>query len=161
MLQHTIPPIFDENSKFLILGSFPSVKSREVHFFYGHPQNRFWRVMSALFDSPLPVTIEEKTALLLDNGIALWDVIAYCDIEGSDDASIKNVIPNDLRVITGATDIKQIFTNGGTSYKYYKTYCLQQTGIPATKLPSTSPANAGISLEKLIIAWEQVAENLK
>mgnify|MGYP000849590126 CR=1 FL=1 len=161
MPQHTIPPIFDENSKILILGSFPSVKSRETQFFYGHPQNRFWRVMSALFSCPVPVTVEEKTVLLLDNGIALWDVIAFCDIEGSDDASIKNVIPNDLRVITGTADIKHIFTNGGTSYRYYKTYCAQQTGMLAIRLPSTSPANAGNSLEKLIKAWEQVAESLK
>ncbi len=117
--------------------------------------------MAALFACPVPVTVEEKTALLLDNGIALWDVIAFCDIEGSDDASIKNVIPNDLRVITQVADIKHIFTNGGTSYRYYKTYCLQQTGIPATKLPSTSPANAGSSLEKLIKTWEQVAKSLK
>ena len=161
MQQHTIPPIFDENSKILILGSFPSVKSREVQFFYGHPQNRFWRVLSALFACPLPVTVEEKTVLLLKNGIALWDVIASCDIEGSDDSSIKNVTPNDLRIITRAADIKRIFTNGGTASRYYKAYCLGQTGITATRLPSTSPANAASSLEKLIKAWAPVAESLK
>ncbi|MFB0921244.1 MAG: DNA-deoxyinosine glycosylase [Oscillospiraceae bacterium] len=158
---HTIPPIFDKNSKVLILGSFPSVKSREAQFFYGHPQNRFWHVMAALFANPVPVTVEEKTALLLDNGIALWDVIASCDIEGSDDASIKNVVPNDLRLITDEADIKRIFTNGGTSFRLYSQYCISQTGLSATQLPSTSPANAGSSLDKLIKAWEQVTESIK
>ncbi len=161
MIRHTIPPIFDKNSKILILGSFPSVKSREVQFFYGHPQNRFWRVMSALLGCPVPTAVEEKTVMLRNNGIALWDVIAFCDIEGSDDASIRNVIPNDLRRITEAADIRRIFTNGGTSYKYYKKYCFSQTGMPATLLPSTSPANAGSSLEQLINAWGIVKEALE
>ncbi|MEA4894241.1 MAG: DNA-deoxyinosine glycosylase [Oscillospiraceae bacterium] len=161
MLQHNIPPIFNKNSKILILGSFPSVKSRETQFFYGHPQNRFWRVLAALFYCPAPSTLEGKKAILLDNGIALWDVIASCDITGSGDASIKNVVPNDLRRITEAADIGNIFTNGGTSDRYYKKFCFQQTGIHAIKLPSTSPANAGCSLEKLVRAWESVRESLK
>ena len=160
MPQHTIPPIFDENSKVLILGSFPSVKSREVQFYYGHPQNRFWRVIAALFACPIPETVEEKTKLLLDNRIALWDVIAFCDIDGSDDSTIRNVTPNDLHVITKTADIKRIFTNGGKADMLYKKYCFSQTGILATRLPSTSPANAGSSLEKLIKAWEQITESI-
>lgn len=160
LIQHTIPPLFDENSKILILGSFPSVKSREAQFFYGHPQNRFWPVMAALLSCKVPETIQEKMAMILGNRIALWDVIAFCDIEGSDDASIRNVIPNDLRRITEVADIKRIFTNGGKSYALYNKYCLSQTGMPATRLPSSSPANAGCGLKKLIEAWRAVKEAL-
>ncbi len=161
MQQHTIPPIFDENSKVLILGSFPSVKSREVQFYYGNPQNRFWRVMAGILDKELPNTVAEKGALLLQNNIALWDVIASCDINGSEDSTICNVLPNDLRKITKTAGINRIFTNGGTADKLYRKYCVSQTGIPAIHLPSTSPANAGYNLEKLTDAWKIVAESLK
>ena len=161
MEHHTIPPIYDENSKVLILGSFPSVKSRDVQFYYGHPQNRFWRVLAEIFCCELPSSNENKKALLLRNHIALWDVIASCDIEGSDDSSIRNVVPNDLRIITKTADIKRIFTNGGTADKLYRRYLLQQTGLAATRLPSTSPANAGSNLERLSKAWEIVCESLK
>lgn len=161
MERHTIPPIFDENSKVLILGSFPSVKSREVQFYYGNPQNRFWRVLAELLGREVPSTPAEKGYMLLQNNIALWDVIAACDIDGSEDSTIRNVIPNDLRIITETADIKQIFTNGGTADKLYRKYCVSQTGIPAIRLPSTSPANAGSSLEKLVNAWEIVTEALK
>ena len=155
---HTIPPIYNSESKVLILGSFPSVKSREVQFFYGHPQNRFWKVMSEVLKCSIPNSVDEKRSMLLQNGIALWDVIHSCDIEGSDDSSIKNVIPNDLSIIIENAGIKKIFTNGKTADKLYKKYCEQSTGISAKCLPSTSPANAGYSLEKLAIAWRVVVE---
>ncbi len=153
---HPIPPTFDEHSEILILGSFPSVKSREVGFFYGHPQNRFWRVLAFLFDSELPKSIEEKKSFLLRHKIALWDVIASCDITGSSDASIKNVVPNDLNVILSAAQVRQIFTNGKKADSLYKKYLLPKTGREAICLPSTSPANAAWSFEKLCEAWKVV-----
>lgn len=158
---HTIPPIFDDSSKVLVLGSFPSVKSREQQFYYGHPQNRFWRVLAGILGSIVPDSPAEKKALLLQNHIALWDVIASCEIEGSDDSSIHNVTPNDLGIITNTANIKRIFTNGGTADKLYRKYCLPLTGIAATRLPSTSPANAASSLDKLIKAWIAVIESLE
>lgn len=156
MIVHTIPPVYDDNSKILILGSFPSVKSRENNFFYGHPQNRFWKVVSAVFEQPVPETIDEKREFLLSFGIALWDVIASCDIEGSSDSSIKNVVPNDISEIVEKADIKRIFVNGKTSEKYYKKYIGKTLNIQAECLPSTSPANAAWSLERLIEAWRVI-----
>ncbi|WP_455542421.1 DNA-deoxyinosine glycosylase [Intestinibacter sp.] len=153
-VKHEIPPIYNKNSKILILGSFPSVKSRENQFFYHHPQNRFWRVLSCVVGVETPSSIEEKKKFLLDNNIAVWDVIASCEIEGSSDSSIKNVVVNDLNKIIKSCDIKQIFCNGGKSYDLYKKYCEKNTGLRAIKLPSTSPANARFSLEKLIGEWE-------
>ena len=138
---HPIPPLFSENSKVLILGSFPSVASRQAAFFYGHPQNRFWRVISALFGCDVPNTVEEKTRLILDNRLALWDVIAECDITGSSDSSIKNVIPNDLNAVLSRCDIRQIFVNGRTAEKNYIKYTEPLLGRKAVCLPSTSPAN--------------------
>ena len=158
MPSHNIPPVFDGNSKILILGSFPSVRSRESRFFYGHPQNRFWKVLAALYDSPVPETTEEKKHLLLSNGVALWDVIASCDIVGSSDASIENVVLNDLGEIMSAADIKKIFTNGTTADSLYRKYLLPKTGVKAVRLPSTSPANARSSLENLISAWSVIKE---
>ena len=155
---HTIPPIYDSNSKVLILGSFPSVKSREIQFFYGHPQNRFWRVMAEVLNCNIPASIEEKRAMLINNGIALWDVIYSCDIEGSDDASIRNVIPNDLALVINNAQIKRIFTNGKTANRLYEKYCIQSTSMSSESLPSTSPANAGYSFEKLVNAWKVVAD---
>ena len=149
---HNISPVFDKNSKILILGSFPSVKSRETEFFYGHPQNRFWKVASALMNEPSPQTIEEKRNFLLRNNIAVWDVIQSCDIQGSSDSSIKNVIPNDISKITSVANIKQIYTNGATAHKLYEKYI----GNDAIKLPSTSPANAAYSLERLIEEWQKL-----
>lgn len=154
MIIHPFPPLYDENSKVLILGSFPSVKSREQMFFYGHPQNRFWKVVSAVTGKPLPETIEEKKALLLSSGIALWDVIASCEIEGSSDSSIKNAVANDLTGILGNAEIKQIFVNGKTAEKYYNKYIRDKIGRDALCLPSTSPANAAWSVEKLINEWK-------
>ena len=155
---HPIPPVYDRDSRVLILGSFPSAKSREAAFFYGHPQNRFWRVLAALLDEPLPRTIEEKKALLLRRHIALWDVIGACSIEGSSDASIRDVTPNDLRPILDASGLRRIYVNGKTAAKLYERYIEPTLGIPAVCLPSTSPANAAWSLEKLTEAWRRITE---
>lgn len=156
MIQHPFLPLYNEHSKILILGSFPSVKSREQMFFYGHPQNRFWRVISAVFSAPLPVDIEQKRQFLLSHGIALWDVIGSCDIVGSSDSSIKNVHPNDLSPIFGAADIQKIITNGKAAQKYYDMYTRDKVGRTAVCLPSTSPANAAWTLERLIDEWKRI-----
>ncbi len=158
---HPIPPVFDAQSRVLILGSFPSVKSREVGFFYGHPQNRFWRVLARLLEEELPVETEEKRQFLLRNRIALWDVLASCEIAGSADQSIRNARPNNLSGILQAAPIRRIFVNGRTAEKYYVRYTAAKTGIEAICLPSTSPANAGWSLERLIEAWAPVREALE
>ena len=158
MISHPFPPLFDENSKILILGSFPSVKSREQMFFYGHPQNRFWKVISAVFECETPESIGQKKEFLLSNGIALWDVIASCDIEGSSDSSISNVVANDLDVILKNADIEKIFVNGKTAEKYYKKYTEKKTGRSAVCLPSTSPANAAWSFERLCEEWKTIRE---
>ena len=152
---HPIPPVYDENSTILILGSFPSVKSREVGFFYGHPQNRFWKVMAGIMGEEVPEGTEAKRAFLLRNHVAVWDVIASCEITGSSDASIKNVVANDLSTILETADIKQIFVNGKTAEKMYIKYTLPVTGREAICLPSTSPANAAWSVEKLIGEWKK------
>ena len=160
MIEHPIPPIYDEKSKILILGSFPSVKSREVNFFYGHPQNRFWKVTSAVFEDDTPHTVEEKKTFLLRNRIAVWDVIGSCDIKGSSDSSIKNVVANDLSVILDKADIRHIYINGRTAYKYYRRYAEKEIGRPAIFLPSTSPANAAWSVERLTEAWSCIREEI-
>ena len=153
---HTIPPLYNENSKILILGSFPSVKSRETDFFYGHPQNRFWKVMAALFREKIPESTEEKKSLLLSHGVALWDAVYSCDIVGSSDSSIKNVIPNDILFILSKTSVSKIFLNGKTAEKYYKKYIEKDVDIKAVCLPSTSPANASVSLDELIKKWSVI-----
>ena len=158
MILHPIPPVFDKDSRVLILGSFPSVKSREQGFFYGHPQNRFWKVTAAVFADDVPRTIEEKQAFLLRNHLAVWDVIGSCDIVGSSDASIRNVTPNDLSVILKAADIRTIFVNGKTAEACYKKYTEPKTCRPAVCLPSTSPANAAWSVEKLTEAWKVIRD---
>lgn len=155
---HPILPLYDGRSRILILGSFPSVASRTVAFFYGHPQNRFWRVIAAVCGAPVPQTVAEKTAFLHQNGIALWDVIAACRIKGSADSSITDVRPNDLRPLLAAAPIKRIFVNGKTAQKYYDRYILPELGIPALCLPSTSPANATYSLARLIEAWRVILD---
>jgi hypoxanthine-DNA glycosylase len=158
MIAHPIAPVFDENSRVLVLGSFPSVKSREEMFFYGHPQNRFWRVTAAVFGAETPKTVAEKREFLLSNGIALWDVLASCDIEGSADSTIKNAVPNDLSGILSVAKIEKIFVNGKTAEKYYNKYTYPKTGIKAVCLPSTSPANAAWSIEKLVEKWKIIKE---
>ena len=157
-MNHTIDPVYNEQSKILILGSFPSVKSREQQFFYGHKQNRFWKVLAGVLGCAVPQTIEEKKAMLLAHHIAVWDVIKSCEIEGSSDASIRDVVPNDLTRILNTADIRAIYTNGGKAHELYCRYIEPVNGIPAHKLPSTSPANAGYSLERLLEAWSVLNE---
>lgn len=153
MPQHNIPPIYDAHSRVLILGSFPSVKSREAAFYYAHPQNRFWPMLAAVLHAPLPQTPREKTALLLAHGLALWDAAAACELTGSSDASITRVVPNDLSPILRTADIRAVLCNGGTAFALYQRHLLAQTLLPAQKLPSTSPANARCTLPMLIDAW--------
>lgn len=155
---HPIPPLFNEVSKTLILGSFPSVKSREAMFFYGHPQNRFWRLMALLFEAEVPETVEEKTHLVLTHRLALWDTIHSCTITGSSDSSIRDVVPNDLSVILDNSRVDRVFCNGAASYKLYQKYIYPQTKLHAAQLPSTSPANAAWSMERLQKAWEIIKE---
>ena len=157
---HTIPPIYDKDSRILILGSFPSVRSREVGFYYGHLQNRFWRILSALFEEALPEGNEARRAFLLRHHIALWDVIASCEITGSSDSSIKNAVPNDLGPLLNATQISHVYTNGGTAHRLYTRHLYPTLGIPATPLPSGSPANAAWSLERLVEAWRVIRTDL-
>ena len=157
-ITHPIPPVYDHRSRILILGSFPSVKSREAMFFYGHPQNRYWRVVAAVFGEPVPMTVPERRAFLLRNQIAAWDVIASCRIEGSSDASIRDVTANDLRPILDQAPIEQIYVNGRTAEKMYRKYTEPVTGRPCICLPSTSPANAAWSLERLVEAWSRIRQ---
>ncbi len=157
MIVHPIPPLFDSESEVLILGSFPSVKSREAAFFYGHPQNRFWAVVAEIFGAEKPLTVEEKKELILSNKLALWDVIAQCEIEGSADSTITDVTANDLSIILENSNVKRIFVNGKTAEKYYNKYTYPKTGIKAVCLPSTSPANAAWSIEKLVEKWKIIA----
>lgn len=155
---HTFEPIFDKNSEILVLGSFPSVKSRENNFYYAHPQNRFWRVAASVYSCPVPKTVEEKKNMLLSNKIAVWDVIKSCEITGSADSTIKSVIPNDLSEILSVADIKKIYANGKTAQSLYNKYIKKNTGVDIISLPSTSPANAAYSLEKLIKEWKIINE---
>jgi hypoxanthine-DNA glycosylase len=152
-IDHPFGPLFSEDSRVLILGSFPSVKSREQQFFYGHPQNRFWKVLAALYCQEVPVTIEQKRELILSNRLALWDSIASCVITGSSDASIREVRANDLSVILDHSPVRKIFCNGKTSWQMYEKWIRPATGRDAVCLPSTSPANAQWTLERLIEAW--------
>ncbi len=158
---HTIGSLYNENSKILILGSFPSVKSREQGFFYGHPQNRFWKVLSTVLNQPLPTSIDEKKEFILNNKIALWDVIASCEIKGSSDSSIKNVIPNNINEILNNSKVKTIFTNGKLAFNLYNKYIFEKTNIAAISLPSTSPANAAFSLDRLCDEWKIISKHLK
>jgi hypoxanthine-DNA glycosylase len=157
---HKITPIFNQYSKILILGSFPSVKSREANFFYHHPQNRFWRLLSMLLKENLPIEVSDKKNMLLKHNIALWDVISSCDIKGSSDSTIKNVIPNDIDTIIIKSNIQKIFINGGAAYNLYYKYCIDKTNKEAVKLPSTSPANAAYSIDKLFDSWKIILNDL-
>lgn len=152
-VSHSFAPVYNENSKILILGTFPSVKSREGNFYYHHPQNRFWKLIAALAKEEVPDTIPKKQALLLKNRIAVWDVVNSCDIAGSSDSSIKNVIPSEIEWILSQATIGKIIANGGKAYQLYQQYCYPKTNQEAVKCPSTSPANASFSLERLIEVW--------
>lgn len=155
-VEHTFAPVYDRQSEILILGTFPSVKSREQNFYYGHPQNRFWRVLARLTGEKLPETVEEKKAMLLRHHIAVWDVIKSCDIIGSSDSSIRNVVPADIPRILEGSRITRIYANGEKAYRLYKKYCEECTGIKAVKLPSSSPANAIFTLDRLTEAWSEL-----
>lgn len=151
---HPIPPVVDESCRILILGSFPSVKSRREGFFYGHPQNRFWRMLAAVLSEKIPTTIQEKHSLLLRHHIAMWDVIASCEIRGSADASVRNAVPVDIGQITRNARINRVICNGMLAGKLYRQHLQQAAGMEAIVLPSTSPANAAWSLERLVDAWK-------
>lgn len=155
-ISHTFEPLYDSSSKILILGTFPSVKSRENHFYYGHPQNRFWKVIAGLTGTKVPVTIEEKKHLLLINKIAVWDVIHSCSITGSGDASIRDVVPNDFSALFSDVEIEKIYANGAKAYELYMKYVYPHTGREILKLPSTSPANAGYTLDRLLEKWKVI-----
>lgn len=152
-LQHGFGPLYDAHSEILILGSFPSVKSREQQFFYGHPQNRFWKVIAGLKGRAVPQSVEEKRCLLLEEKIAVWDVIEECEIIGSSDSSIRNVIPTDLSCILETANIRQIYANGATARRLFEKFQQKSCGRTVIGLPSTSPANAAYSLERLMEAW--------
>lgn len=160
-LHHTFEPVFNSKSRILILGTFPSVKSRENEFYYGHPQNRFWKVLAAVTGADTPVGTEEKIRFLKDSRISIWDVIDSCDIIGSSDSSIRNVVPADLSVILEKADIRQIYANGGKAWQLYQKYLLPAVGRSCIKLPSTSPANAAFSLERLKEEWSVIKEHLE
>lgn len=153
---HTIPPLYDSHSRVLLLGSIPSPKSREAGFYYAHPQNRFWRVLAAVLGEEVPQTIEEKRAMCLKHHVALWDTIARCDIAGASDTSIRNAVPNDIGKLVRESEITRIFATGGKSADLYRKLIEPQLHIPITQLPSTSPANAAWSLERLIEAYRVI-----
>lgn len=160
-LKHTFEPVWNKRSQVLILGTFPSVKSREQDFYYGHPQNRFWKVMGRLTSEDEPDTIAEKKSLLLKHGIAIWDVIESCDIIGSSDSSIRNVVPADVTSVLEGSGIRTVYGNGATAVKLYGKYLLEKTGVPIIGLPSTSPANAVYSIERLMEYWKQIGKDIK
>lgn len=160
-IRHEFEPVYDSNSRILILGTLPSVKSREQQFYYGHPQNRFWKVLGNLCGlNKIPKTISEKKAFLLRYHIAVWDVIAECDIIGSSDSSIKNVVPADLTKILSEASIQTIYANGGKAWELYRKYSYEATGREAVKLPSTSPANAAFRLERLVEEWKVILKDI-
>lgn len=159
-IQHEFAPVFDENSRVLVLGTFPSVKSREAQFYYGHPQNRFWRIMADLTGEAVPITIEAKRSLLLAHHIAVWDVIASCDITGSSDSSIKNVVPADLGRVLDHCSIRRIYANGSTAKRLYEKYQKPVWKKEIIGLPSTSPANAAFRMERLLEAWSILKKDL-
>lgn len=153
---HEFAPLFDSDSEILILGSIPSPKSREQAFYYGHPQNRFWKVMAQVLNEKVPVSVKEKTEMMLKHKIALWDALVECDICGASDSSIKNPVPADIPWIIDKTNIRKVYATGATAYKYYQKFNAGRTGIDAIKLPSTSPANAAMSLERLTEAYKVI-----
>lgn len=158
---HTLKPIFDKTSQVLLLGTMPSPKSREYGFYYSHPQNRFWRVISTILGEPIPQNNSEKEIMLLSHHIALWDVLESCIIKGADDNSIKEPIVNDINLILKNANVKAIFTTGTKSTELYKRFCLEQTGIPSIRLSSTSPANCrNCNLESLIDEYKVILDYL-
>jgi len=157
-ITHAFHPVFDSESRILILGTMPSPKSRELGFYYSHPRNRFWPVLARIFGEDVPETPEEKANFALRHKIALWDVLAECDIEGASDSSIKNAVPNDISIILNSADIKAIFTTGATAAKFYKKFIEPESKIPAISLPSTSPANAKVKFEELVEEYHKILD---
>ncbi len=157
---HEFAPVFDASSRILMLGTMPSPKSRETGFYYGHPRNRFWKVLADVCGEETPVSREDKIAFALRNRIAVWDVLAGCEIRGADDSSIRNPVPNDMNRILQAADIRVIYTTGTKAAELYKRYCYPKTGIEAVRLPSTSPANCRMSYEELYQAYAQIRRAL-
>lgn len=155
-VKHEFEPVYDDESRILILGTFPSVKSREQNFYYGHPQNRFWKVVAYICEENPPQSVDEKKLMLLRHKIALWDVIAECDIYGSSDSSIKNVVPNDLSEVLKNSAINKIYANGAKAYELYMKYSYPAVLRNIIKLPSTSPANAAFSMDRLIEEWKKI-----
>lgn len=158
---HPLEPVFDKNSKILILGTMPSPKSRELGFYYSHPQNRFWQVLGKIFGEDVPQTTAEKKSFVLKHKIALWDVLKECDINGASDSSIKNAVPNDIGIILENSDIQVVFTTGATAAKLYKKFIEPKIAISTISLPSTSPANAKMSLSALSEEYKIITEYLK
>lgn len=162
MVYHTLEPIYDENSEILILGSMPSVKSREIGFYYAHPQNRFFKVLAGAFQEKLPITKENKIDFLKKYHIALFDVLKSCEIDGSKDSSIQNIEVNDFEPILKNSKIRKIYTTGKKAYQLYEQYCYPKTGMHATYLPSTSMANSGnYTLEQLIEVYHCLSDDQK
>lgn len=155
-VQQLLPPVYNKDSKALILGTIPSPKSREYGFFYMHPQNRFWKVMSAILKEPFPESINEKKEMFLKHGIALWDVLRSCEITGADDSSIKNPIPNNIKEVIRNSNIKKVFTTGKKADTLYRKLCMQDTGIESICLPSTSPANCACKWDTLFERYSEI-----
>lgn len=156
IVYHEFGPLFDKSSRVLVLGTIPSPKSREQGFYYGHPRNRFWKMLAQVFDEPVPTDIEEKKALALRHHVALWDVLASCTIRGAEDASIRDAVPNDLHVILSQADIRAIFVTGAKAEALYHKYCEPETGICCIRLPSTSPANCAMKDEALLAEYRKI-----
>lgn len=161
LVSHQFDPVYDEHSRILILGTMPSVKSREHQFYYMHPQNRFWKVLSSLLEWEFPATTEQKKQMLLCNHIALWDVLASCEIRGSADSSIKSPVVNDFEPLFARTQIQEVYTNGRKADELYRKYSFPRTGRAAIYLPSTSPANASFSLDRLLASWQVLLERIR
>lgn len=157
-VNHEFGPFYDQESEILILGSIPSPKSREVGFYYTHPQNRFWKVIALLYEEKEPITVKEKKMFLKKHKIALWDVVSSCEIKGASDNSIKDVIPNDINWLLEKTNIKKIFSTGKKATDLYQKYCFPQTGVKSIYLPSTSPANCAMTIEELISFYQLIKE---
>ena len=161
LVTHEFDAFFDKDSRVLILGTIPSPKSREQGFYYGHPQNRFWKVLADVLGEEFPQTVEERKRFLKWNHIALWDVLESCEIKGASDVSIRNARPNDMNRILQAADIRAIFATGAKAAQLYKKLCFPECGVEAVRLPSTSPANCGCSYEKLRESYSQICDYVR